>query len=278
MTGRAAHAGLDPERGANAAIELAHQVLAIAALGDAETGTTVTPTVLTAGTTVNTVPATRSRPGRRRASGPSLNRIGWMPASARCRPMCRGRLSRCAAAPTARRWRARRPPRCSQQAQAVAAHLGMAPLARRRGRRGERRQLHRRASACRRSTASAPSAAAPTPTTSTSSSPNSSRARGCSPGSSRGSSMRGDHDLARSGGDGRSRRIGRLGGARRRRRGRRLAARAAPHRRAPGGRRPARRASGGAPRTRRSRPSCFAPSASRAATSPAPSTPMPSSA
>lgn len=57
VTGRAAHAGLEPERGANAAIELAHQVLAIAALGDADAGTSVTPTVLSAGTTVNTVPA-----------------------------------------------------------------------------------------------------------------------------------------------------------------------------------------------------------------------------
>jgi glutamate carboxypeptidase len=57
VTGRAAHAGLEPERGANAAVELAHQVLAIAALGDPDAGTTVTPTVLTAGTTINTVPA-----------------------------------------------------------------------------------------------------------------------------------------------------------------------------------------------------------------------------
>jgi glutamate carboxypeptidase len=57
ITGRAAHAGLEPERGANAGIELAHQVLAIAALGDADAGTTVTPTVLSAGTTINTVPA-----------------------------------------------------------------------------------------------------------------------------------------------------------------------------------------------------------------------------
>lgn len=57
VTGRAAHAGLEPERGANAAVELAHQVLAIAALADPDAGTSVTPTVLTAGTTVNTVPA-----------------------------------------------------------------------------------------------------------------------------------------------------------------------------------------------------------------------------
>jgi len=55
--GRAAHAGLEPERGVNAAIELAHQLLAVGALADPVLGTTVTPTVLTAGSTTNTVPA-----------------------------------------------------------------------------------------------------------------------------------------------------------------------------------------------------------------------------
>jgi glutamate carboxypeptidase len=54
--GRAAHAGLEPERGVNATIELAHQVLAAASLADAGRGTTVTPTVISAGRTVNTVP------------------------------------------------------------------------------------------------------------------------------------------------------------------------------------------------------------------------------
>jgi glutamate carboxypeptidase len=57
VTGRAAHAGLEPEKGANATIELAHQVLAVAALGRPDLGTTVTPTVAGAGTTTNTVPA-----------------------------------------------------------------------------------------------------------------------------------------------------------------------------------------------------------------------------
>lgn len=57
VRGRAAHAGLHPERGVNATVELAHQVLAIAALGDAAAGTTVTPTLLSSGTTWNTVPA-----------------------------------------------------------------------------------------------------------------------------------------------------------------------------------------------------------------------------
>lgn len=54
--GRAAHAGLEPEKGVNATVELAHQILAITALADEEAGTTVTPTLLEAGTAVNTVP------------------------------------------------------------------------------------------------------------------------------------------------------------------------------------------------------------------------------
>ncbi|MFJ8556880.1 M20 family metallopeptidase [Streptomyces microflavus] len=75
--GRAAHAGLDPEKGVNAAVEAAHQVLAIAGIGAAAAGgtggsrvagdsaatgggvgtSTVTPTLLSAGSTPNTVPA-----------------------------------------------------------------------------------------------------------------------------------------------------------------------------------------------------------------------------
>lgn len=54
--GRSAHAGLEPEKGVNATLELAHQILAVSALGRPEAGTTVTPTVLSAGTTTNTVP------------------------------------------------------------------------------------------------------------------------------------------------------------------------------------------------------------------------------
>ena len=42
--------GLEPEKGVNATLELAHQALAVAALGDAALGTTVTPTVVRAGT------------------------------------------------------------------------------------------------------------------------------------------------------------------------------------------------------------------------------------
>ena len=55
--GRAAHAGLEPEKGINAAVELAHQVIGVLELADLAAGTTVTPTVLTGGTTTNTVPA-----------------------------------------------------------------------------------------------------------------------------------------------------------------------------------------------------------------------------
>jgi glutamate carboxypeptidase len=54
--GLAAHAGLEPERGVNATVELAYQVLAVNALGDPDRGTTVTPTLIAAGTSANTVP------------------------------------------------------------------------------------------------------------------------------------------------------------------------------------------------------------------------------
>jgi glutamate carboxypeptidase len=57
VEGLAAHAGLEPERGVNATVELAHQVLAITALADHAVGTTVTPTQATSGSSANTVPA-----------------------------------------------------------------------------------------------------------------------------------------------------------------------------------------------------------------------------
>ncbi len=57
ITGRASHAGLEPEAGINALVEASHQVLAINQIGDASRGTTVTPTVANVGTTDNVVPA-----------------------------------------------------------------------------------------------------------------------------------------------------------------------------------------------------------------------------
>jgi glutamate carboxypeptidase len=127
VAGRAAHAGLDPERGANAAIELAHQVLAIAGLGDAETGTTVTPTVLTAGTTVNTVPAT--------AAVQVDARVWTVAEQDRVDAGIRSLPSHVQGTVLEVRGGANRPPlersasaALFQEAQAVAAHLGMAPL------------------------------------------------------------------------------------------------------------------------------------------------------
>ena len=58
ITGRAAHAGAEPEKGVNAAVELAHLILGVSTLGDSALGTSVTPTVAAAGTTTNTVPGT----------------------------------------------------------------------------------------------------------------------------------------------------------------------------------------------------------------------------
>jgi glutamate carboxypeptidase len=55
--GRAAHAGLNPEQGINAALEVARQVLDLSELADPSAGTTVTPSVISAGTATNTVPA-----------------------------------------------------------------------------------------------------------------------------------------------------------------------------------------------------------------------------
>lgn len=57
VVGKAAHAGLEPEKGVNATVELAKLVLQITALENPALGTTVVPTVMQAGTTTNTVPA-----------------------------------------------------------------------------------------------------------------------------------------------------------------------------------------------------------------------------
>lgn len=54
--GRSAHAGLEPENGANALLELAAQALHLDRLARPEAGTTVTPTVASAGTATNVVP------------------------------------------------------------------------------------------------------------------------------------------------------------------------------------------------------------------------------
>ncbi|MGO2110038.1 MAG: M20/M25/M40 family metallo-hydrolase [Pseudoclavibacter sp.] len=57
IEGRAAHAGLEPEIGINATLELSRQALRISEIARGEQGTTVTPTVAQSGTSTNTVPA-----------------------------------------------------------------------------------------------------------------------------------------------------------------------------------------------------------------------------
>ncbi|WP_337173407.1 M20 family metallopeptidase [Paludisphaera sp.] len=57
VEGRAAHAGVAPELGASAVVELAHQILKIHALNDPAAGTTVNVGTVAGGTTPNVVPA-----------------------------------------------------------------------------------------------------------------------------------------------------------------------------------------------------------------------------
>ncbi|WGP05914.1 M20 family metallopeptidase [Bacillus subtilis] len=57
FTGKASHAGLEPEKGINAGMALARTLPLVADLADTAAGTTVVPTVISAGTTSNTVPA-----------------------------------------------------------------------------------------------------------------------------------------------------------------------------------------------------------------------------
>ncbi|GIG54396.1 M20/M25/M40 family metallo-hydrolase [Demequina activiva] len=74
--GRAAHAGLEPEAGINAGLELAHQLQAVAAFDGTGDGTTVVPTSGRIGSTSNTVPAQASFDIDVRArSGAELDRI-----------------------------------------------------------------------------------------------------------------------------------------------------------------------------------------------------------
>ncbi len=57
VSGRAAHAGVEPEKGISAVQELAHQILALHSLTDLEVGTTVNVGVVSGGTRSNVVAA-----------------------------------------------------------------------------------------------------------------------------------------------------------------------------------------------------------------------------
>ena len=56
VKGRAAHAGLDPEKGVSAVLELARQTIRLHELNDPATGTTVTVNVVAGGTHSNVIP------------------------------------------------------------------------------------------------------------------------------------------------------------------------------------------------------------------------------
>jgi glutamate carboxypeptidase len=57
VNGRAAHAGVDPENGVSAVLELAHQVIRMHELADPLQGTTLNVGLISGGTTANVVPA-----------------------------------------------------------------------------------------------------------------------------------------------------------------------------------------------------------------------------
>ena len=54
--GKASHAGLEPEKGVNATVEIAHAIIALSTLENLELGTTVVPTMVRSGNSTNTVP------------------------------------------------------------------------------------------------------------------------------------------------------------------------------------------------------------------------------
>ncbi|QPN59321.1 M20/M25/M40 family metallo-hydrolase [Synechococcus sp. CBW1002] len=76
VRGRAAHAGADPASGRNAAVELAHQIVALQNLGDPARGTTVNWTVLRSGERPNVIPAEATATADLRYSDPlELERV-----------------------------------------------------------------------------------------------------------------------------------------------------------------------------------------------------------
>jgi len=127
VSGRSAHAGLEPEKGANALVEAAHLILALAPFNRPEVGTTVTPTVAAAGTATNVVPAEArvevdvrvARPGEAELVDEAMRSL--RPTVAGCRLEVLGGPNRppMPEASGAGLW---------ARAQAVAAELGLPPL------------------------------------------------------------------------------------------------------------------------------------------------------
>ena len=74
--GKAAHAGVEPEKGANAVVELAHHIVDVAGFGNPELGTTVNVNIANGGTKANVIPDfAKARVDVRFAETAEVNRI-----------------------------------------------------------------------------------------------------------------------------------------------------------------------------------------------------------
>jgi len=125
--GLAAHAGLEPEKGVNTTTEIAHAILALASLGNAEHGTTVVPTLLHSGNTTNTVPDLAVLDiDARSFSQAELERVDaaikkFVPVNPKARLEITGGLNRPPLQPTSTK-------ALYERAEKVAASIGMKPL------------------------------------------------------------------------------------------------------------------------------------------------------
>jgi glutamate carboxypeptidase len=128
IAGRAAHAGIEPELGASAVVELAHQILALEALNDYERGTTVNVGVVEGGSRLNVTPArATAEMSVRMANAAEAQRVDA--AIRDLRPQVRGTTVTVAAGPA-------RPPMeptaasmgLFEQARRIAAQIGIADL------------------------------------------------------------------------------------------------------------------------------------------------------
>ena len=179
----AAHAGPRSGAGCERGGRARTPVLAVAALARPELGTTVTPSLVAAGTAANTVPADASAHfDVRIAHREEAERIAAAFAALRPLPGTSVDVERSVCVPPLERSSLRDAVRA---AQALAARARAAAARRGRGRGRLRRQCDRRRSACRCSTASAPSATMPTARASSSRSTRWPSARRWSPRSSR---------------------------------------------------------------------------------------------
>jgi glutamate carboxypeptidase len=125
--GLAAHAGLEPEKGVNTTTEIAHAILALAALENTEHGTTVVPTLLQSGNTTNTVPDLAVLDiDARSFSQDELERVdtaikNFKAVNPKARLEITGGLNRPPLQPTSTKW-------LYERAEKVAAAIGMKPL------------------------------------------------------------------------------------------------------------------------------------------------------